>query len=204
MADRRRRSLKRPVKTRLKKKKIFLFCEGKNTEPQYFKAYERYVQSSVVELITETKRGVPKTLLELALERQAEISKRSYIRENGKNDQVWLAFDRDDHDDVPQVLSACEANGISVAFSNPCIEVWLILHSEDYDKDEHRKLTQKHCAKVCVGYDAKKGKVPDFSDLLQRVRDAEHRAIDMERRRYKDGSPAPLTTAYKLTMAIRS
>lgn len=200
---RRPRSLKRKIKTRRKKRKIFLFSEGKNTEPLYFKAYELAVASSVVEVVCEAKRGVPKTLLELAKEKIGEVSSRKYQKENGKSDQVWVAFDQDDHDDVPGVLLSCRQQGIGVAYSNPCFEVWLILHKESYDKDEHRSLTQKRCEEICDGYSMNNGKTPSFSQILDHVQDAEKRADALSVRRDEDGASAPKTTVQCLTREMR-
>ncbi|WP_417260634.1 RloB family protein [Celeribacter sp.] len=200
---RRQRSLKRAVGTRGRKKKFFLFCEGKNTEPLYFKAYELAVNSAVVELICEPAKGVPKTLLRHAEEKIGELNKRSYIKENGNEDQVWVVFDEDDHDDIPMVQERCTALGIHVAYSNPCFEVWLILHFESYDKDEHRDLTQKYCESTCSGYAKDGGKTPDFSSLIPRYQDAESRAEKLLKRREEDGGAAPLTTVHLLTKEIR-
>lgn len=200
---RKQRSLKRAVKTRNQKKKIYIFSEGKNTEPLYFKAYELVVSSSVLEVVCEKEAGVPKTLLELAKEKKKEISRRSYIRDNGDGDKVWVVFDRDDHDEIPRVRATCDGLGIGVAFSNPCFEVWLILHVKDYNRDEHRSLTQKCCEEVCDDYSRNGSKTPNFSNILTGVEKAEVRADKLVSRREEDGGEAPLTTVHFLTRAMR-
>lgn len=197
------RSLKRRISTRLPKKKIYVFSEGKNTEPLYFKAYERFVSSAVVDVKCQKERGVPKSLLENAKAKLEEISTRTYRRENGDDDKVWIVFDQDDHDDVPHVLSESNRLGIGAAYSNPCFEVWLILHVQDYDRDEHRNDTQSHCQKVCAGYKKDSGKVPNFNEILKDVEDAERRAMAMKERRNQDGSIAPQTNVFEITKEIR-
>ena len=198
-----KKTLKRKIGGRPAKKKFYIFSEGQNTEPQYIRAYERRVSSTVLEIVCEKERGVPKTLLSNARSKKREIQKNAYIRENGPDDKVWVVFDKDDHHEVNEVLKACKAEDIEVAFSNPCFEVWLILHLCDYDRDEHRHSTQKECEKVCDGYSRKNGKLPNFDTLLSNVEDAEKRAEQQEIRRSTDGGEAPLTTVYKLTKAMR-
>lgn len=200
---RKAKDLKRRVRKKDPKKKLFVFSEGKNTEPNYLKAYEREISSTVIEVVYEKERGAPKTLLDLASIKLAEISSRKYKREFGKQDQVWLVFDKDEHDEVEQTLTVCREKGIKTAFSNPCFEVWLILHHEDYDRDEHRHETQKHCEKVCSGYDRKSRKLPQMDYLMNKVEDAEQRADKLEKARKTDGGSAPITTVHKLTSAMR-
>ena len=197
-------SLKRSVGNRQKKRRVFIFSEGKNTEPLYFKSLELVAASSVIEVVCEARRGVPKSLLEYAEEKQKEISGRTYRRENGEQDKVWIAFDQDDHMEIPNVQQRCKKLGIGVAYSNPCFEVWLILHKEDYDKDEHRTKTQKYCEKVCDGYSLDTGKTPNYFSLIKNIEAAEERAERLFDRRQKDGGTAPLTTVYLLTKELRS
>ena len=45
----------------------------------------------------------------------------------------------------------CEEQNVGVARSNPCFELWLILHQQDYDKPEDRHAMQKATRKVAAG-----------------------------------------------------
>jgi RloB-like protein len=42
--------------------------------------------------------------------------------------QVWCLFDRDEHTSVETALKQACAEGVGVAFSHPCFEVWRLLH----------------------------------------------------------------------------
>lgn len=201
-----RRSLRRPVGTRLQRKKIIVYSEGKNTEPGYLYAYARHLRSSVLELVFPEAGAVPRTLAAKAIAKKTEIDTKKYVRENGDRDSVWVVFDRDEHLGVDEVIAKCEAAGVGVAYSNPCFELWLILHVADYDKDEDRHKTQDHCASLCVGYRAGGGglgKTADWNALLPNVLDAEGRAAAMKDRRDADGASAPITTVHKLTSFMR-
>lgn len=197
-----RRNLRRPIAVRNQNKRIFIFSEGENTEPKYFKAYEREVNAAII-VVCERDRGVPKTLLEHAKEKKSIINGRAYRAENGTGDEVWIVFDRDEHLEIPRVIKECAANGIGYAYSNPCFEVWLILHHEDYDRDEHRHITQRKCEQVCEGYDAQSRKIPNLDSLMSKVGDAEYRARALAARRVADGGTAPQTNVYKLLEKIR-
>lgn len=201
-----RRSLKRTVGSRLPRKKIIVFSEGRNTEPGYLNAYARYLRSSVLELVIAEVGAAPKTLATKAVEKKIEISKAKYVRENGARDSVWVVFDRDEHDGVEDAILRCKSAGVGVAYSNPCFEVWLILHFTDYDKDEDRNRTQEYCESVCAGYQRAGGgggKTADWSALLSSVLEAEARAVAMLARREADGSSAPRTTVQELTCFMR-
>lgn len=196
--------LRRRVNAIPKRKRFFLFLEGANTEPVYFKAYERRIASATIELVISAAVGAPISILEAASGKLREITKRAYIRQNGDRDQVWLVFDRDEHLKVPDVRAEAERIGLNVAFSDPCFEVWLILHERDYDKDEHRHVTQALCEIVCGGYVAKGRKLPDVHALMSKVEVAEDRAEKLVERREADGGGSPYTDVFRLTQALRS
>ena len=54
-----------------------------------------------------------------------------------KGDQFWLCIDKDHWadsghiDNLVQVLQHCRRKGYHVAISNPCFELWLLLHFEE-------------------------------------------------------------------------
>ena len=122
-----------------------------------------------------------------------------------KGDQVWAVFDRDEHPGFDEAVTLCAQNGVCVARSDPCFELWLVLHKDDYDKACTRYDVQKELASLCPEYDKGGAKTPDCDDLVQRVEEAEHRAEAQLRRRVEVGEPHgnPSTTAGRLTRAIR-
>ena len=92
-----------------------------------------------------------------------------------------------------------------VARSNPCFELWLILHERDHDRPDHRHAIQDLLAALRPEYDADRAKTPDCNDLVTRVEEAEQRAeTQLQRREQEDalyGNPS--TTVGRLTRAIR-
>jgi hypothetical protein len=200
---RKQHRLHRKVAIKDQKQKLYIFSEGQNTEPLYFEAYGRLVASTIVQVVCLEEHGSPRTLLKHAREKRLEISRKNYRRDNGEFDKVWIVFDQDDHPGIPDVLAESMQQSINVAFSVPCFEVWLILHEEDYDRDEHRHKTQSKCEEVCLGYSKATRKVPNLGDLMKKVADAEKRAKALFERREADGGLAPKTTVFRLVAAIR-
>ena len=99
----------------------------------------------------------------------------------------------------------CESNGIRVARSDPCFELWIILHERDYDRACTRRDVQRELASRRPEYDRDGAKTPDCADLVQRVEEAERRAEAQLQRRVAEGDPHgnPSTTVGRLTRAIR-
>ena len=197
------RSLKRAVAKKPKRAKYILVMEGGNTEPQYFDELVRRNSKITVDIIPIKNAGAPKTLTEKAIECRNIQTRRSYEKEHGTDDKVWAIFDRDEHDYIEESFAACRKNDVSIAYSNPCFEVWLILHYQDYDKDEHRQKTQEACEGICPGYEKNKRKIPNLALLIDRIEEAEKRAEVLLARREKDDSPAPFTTVHELTKTMR-
>ena len=122
-----------------------------------------------------------------------------------EDDRAWAVFDRDDHPCFDEAVALCESNGVGVARSDPCFELWLILHERDYDRACTRRDVQGELASLRPEYDRGGAKTPDCADLVQRVADAERRAKAQLQRREREGAPHgnPSTTAGRLTRAIR-
>ena len=83
-----------------------------------------------------------------------------------EQDQVWVVFDRDEHERFDEAVSLCEANGIGVARSNPCFEVWLILHMVDYDRQDDRHRVKNEFGRLASKYGLKQAvredDIPEF------------------------------------------
>lgn len=141
------RSLKRSVATRRPRKTLLVFCEGERTEPEYLNALKREPSVrdvAAVDLRVETGHGgaVPETLVSLA----ADARRRS-AEEDGEIDEFWCVYDVEwprNHPGLKEALSKAQRNGIRLAVSNPCFELWLILHFKGYgawlDNDGARRL----------------------------------------------------------------
>ncbi len=202
-------SLRRRGPTREPKQRFTIICEGKNTEPEYFYALQATIQDALVILVIEPAAGMPMTIAQRAVDLASQHQKNR--RKHGKtdsyeeNDAIWAVFDRDQHPRFDEAVGLCEAKGIGVARSNPCFELWLILHKADFDRPDTGDAMQRHLQRLCPEYDAAKGKRPDCARLLDHIDGAEQRAERQLLAREDEGKPfgPPSTTMVHLTRAIR-
>jgi len=117
--DRKSKTSKKDVKS------IFqIFTEGKETEPRYIRGYvEEYLKQhncfDKVLFASKPKNHDPKSLLDNA--KEAKVS---------ETDNVWIVFDRDGHDKIPETFTEAEEAGIKIAFSSISFETWILMHFE--------------------------------------------------------------------------
>jgi len=80
-----------------------------------------------------------------------------------RNDQFWLCIDKDHWadsghiDNLVQVLQHCRQKEYQAAISNPCFELWLLLHYEEIEPSSRwtcRQITRR-LSEVTGGYDKK-------------------------------------------------
>ena len=199
---RRRRARRDP------KRRFILFCEGRNTEPTYFDAIRRTCSNALIAVETYRGVGVPYTIATRAVEhaRELGLGRRSRRRKDSfeEADQVWAVFDRDEHPRFDEAVAHCESNAILVARSNPCFDLWLVLHERDHDRPDNRHAMQAALEALRAEYDAGGAKTPDCDNLVTRVEQAEHRAEAQLQRREQEDAPFgnPSTTVGRLTRAI--
>ena len=128
----------RRVGTRKLRQKFLIVCEGKETEPNYFKSFR--VPKDVIDV-----QGFgynPSKLVEKAKELNTE--------NKGEYDQVWCVFDRDDSpkQDFNNAIANAERVGFKVAYSNEAFELWYVLHFEFLDtgitREDYIKKLKTH------------------------------------------------------------
>ena len=202
-------NLKRRKPSLEPKRRFILFCEGENTETEYFKAISRTCSKTLIAVETHGGVGVPKTIASKTIEkaRSLGLTPKSRRKKDSyeERDQVWAIFDRDEHPRFDEAVTDCEKQNVRVARSNPCFEFWLILHEQDYNRPEDRHAMQKLLAKLRQEYDPDGSKTPDCDDLVKRVEAAEQRGERGLQNRESGGDPYgnPSTTVGRLTRAIR-
>ncbi len=116
-------------------KPIFhIFCEGKESEPNYLESYLGKFHSNnrllKVIKIESSGKNTAKELVEEAVKKKLEIEGKNF-----KEDLFWVAYDRESEQKYPDNFHAiayinASKNDVQVALSNVCFEVWLLLHFE--------------------------------------------------------------------------
>lgn len=201
--------LKRPRAKREPRARFVVFCEGRNTEPTYLNALKRIYSNALISIEINKGVGVPYTQAQLAIERARQLG---ILKGGGKRkdyfsrrDQIWVVVDRDEHPRFDEAIKLCAAKGIFVARSNPCFEIWLILHQQEYHKPDGRWAVQSFLKSLFPEYDPSRSKAMDCDRLMDSVAEAERRAQVQLACRSEEGDPfgRPSTTMFELTTAIR-
>lgn len=110
--------------------KMYIFCEGTKTEPQYLEAFieDRVRQKSKIIKIPPTRKNTPVQLVEEAIAKKNS-------KETIAGDVFWVVYDRESVAKYPKKLHSeaynkANKNGIKVALTNICFEFWILLHFE--------------------------------------------------------------------------
>jgi RloB-like protein len=182
--------------------RFLIVCEGTVTEPCYFRA-ARHVERGLIELEIEPG-STPKTIVERAvkLKKQADRDAKRRADDNLKYDEIWCVFDVDDHRLISEAKEQAKANGVQVAVSNPCFELWALLHFQDQRKHIERSKVQRLCATHIPGYK----KELSYEFLRSKYSDALQRAEDLEKWHESRSTSGenPSTTVHKLIERIRA
>lgn len=112
---------------------IVIASEGKDTEQIYFEALAKeYANPRVhVHILKRSEKEQNNSSPECVL-KQLNGYKRHYALES--NDELWLVIDRDRWTEamLSRVAKECVKDDfLHIALSNPCIELWLLLHLVD-------------------------------------------------------------------------
>jgi hypothetical protein len=127
-------------------RQVYVFTEGEVTEPEYVdiivkngtpaKAGET-VQHHIGNPNAESKLRKPLRLVQEAARTLRKVEREA--KDAGlKQDkdwnwpQVWVLFDRDDHPSIPEARRLADKEGVKVAYSHPCFELWRLLHYTNY------------------------------------------------------------------------
>jgi hypothetical protein len=136
----------RTVSTRDEKPTILIVCEGKNTEPSYFRQFRLATVKVRVE-------GLGSNTMDL-------VNRALSFRDEEEFDQVWVVFDKDEFDSemFNAAIDKAHSKGIGVAYSNQSFEYWLILHFNDHpgggmDRKLYHSVLKRHLKPQGLSYD---------------------------------------------------
>lgn len=116
------RNRKKREGTRRITSRLYIACEGRETEYNYFKNYiddcdicDKYLDIKVL----ETSKNTGKEIV-------------GFLKESRKslNDELWAVFDKDGYTKHPDAFNMAKANNIRIAFSSISFEYWILLHFE--------------------------------------------------------------------------
>lgn len=186
------------------KRRLLVVCEGSETEPTYLRGFLSWCRNPCVELVVVEGAGVPKTIVETAIQRRASADKAAKVKRDSflAYDEAWCVFDVDEHPHLHDAAQMARANKLDLAISNPCFELWLLLHFRENPGAHHRHDLQRRMKDHVPAYD----KRTPFSAFEAGYPEAVSRArrLDDDAAGMAEPGRNPTTGVYRLTERIRS
>ncbi|WP_436520849.1 RloB family protein [Actinoplanes sp. HUAS TT8] len=177
------RPLRRKPGTATEAETIAIVCEGKKTEGLYFNGIRREFRIATAQLKVMELGFDP-----LRLVQEAESFQRNY-------DQVWAVFDVEapgahaiPHARLNQALDRAARTGIRCAVSNPCFELWLLLHFQAQTAYVNNEAVRQKIRKCPCGYDDKSF---EFAKVWPHHGTALRNAESLDARQVANGAEIP-------------
>ncbi len=168
MSKRTRSSLSRRNPKRHLKSRILLVCEGEKTEPNYFNELRRDRKLHGLRIVGEACGSHPSSVVEFAAQNQDDF------------DHIWCAFDRNNHIKIHEAIERARALNFRLAFSNPCFELWYLLHFEHQTAEVTRSQVQRKLKRHIADYH--KAKIGMYEATRERIEVATRRAEELRTR----------------------
>lgn len=168
-------------------KLLVIATEGQKTEYDYFSGLSASLLSEPTRLHIKLlerneSNSSPRYIIGLI---DKFVAKNAIALNEG--DELWLVIDRDkqswSEEEISEVAQQCMQKDYGLALSNPCFELWLLLHGRDvaafYTEEEKqalfenkkvsskRTLLKKEVSAVMAGYNPSKIVIEDFIPLLE-------------------------------------
>ncbi|WP_155287708.1 RloB family protein [Lacticaseibacillus zhaodongensis] len=184
---------------------ILIVSEGTETEPNYFRGFQTYIEPTIKAVGTGTNT------IDVVYR---AIDERDRVKDNPdkRYDQVWCVFDRDQFpaERFREAIKLANQEGIHLAYSIESFELWILFHFSYFESEIGRKA---YIQKI-DGYFKKLGFAPyakNDPDIYAKLLDFQHTALaNAERLEEKQQSEPdilkrdPITTVNHLVMALNA
>ncbi len=143
-------------------KLILIGCCGK-TERHYFLGLRSKLKRQELK-VTDFGSAAPQTA----------IKKIKTLQKEHTYNEIWLVCDKDDFD-LNHINQEAKKNNIRIAYSNPCFELWFILHFIYTTSTMSTKECFEKWKKVCkknLHHDYKKPGIGLFSKIESHMKNA--------------------------------
>ncbi|MDT0548235.1 RloB family protein [Streptomyces lonegramiae] len=95
-------------------------CGAMTTEHDYLVGFKKHFKRSTLSVRVTKKPGSPLQVVQYAVDRWGGAS--------SDFDQVWCVVDVDEYQDLESAMRCASENNVELVVSNPCFEIWLLLH----------------------------------------------------------------------------
>lgn len=202
----------REIKEKEIRNSFRIYCEGENTEPEYFKSFPINTETEVIAIgLGRSKTALVQKAIDLF--RAERLLKRQ--KEYDSDRQLWVVFDYDvrgdanEKQDFNKAIELAHQNGIKVAYSNDSFELWFILHDHYQTaaitrREYYEMLSQK------FGFNYEnEGKSKEFAQSLYgiylnnqstAIQNADKLFAEKQELSYADQNP--VTTVYQLVVEL--
>jgi hypothetical protein len=186
--------------SRSSRKRFLVVCEGRLTEPEYIKYVKRQLRDSLLDIKVLGGYTDPMSLVRTAMEHKATAERNSRLRSDAflRYDGVWCLVDKDEHAKMPEARSLAQRNGIRLILSNPCFELWLLLHFVE----KNAYMTSKEAAKLLGAFMVDYEKNPSCNLLIGHYLAARARAKKLCNSEGCRGDSNPSTHVWELVDAV--
>lgn len=167
----RREIARNEAKTRQVRNTFLIYCEGENTEPEYFKSFPVNTETFVEAVgLGMSRTALVQQVLQLVEEKEMLPGQRNHDDDR----QIWAVFDHDDRgagesEDFDEAVRLASANGLRVAYSNDAFELWLFLHDAYVDGQLNREHYFDHLSRIFSFNYRDEGKKLEFSRSLYQI-----------------------------------
>lgn len=111
-------------------KRILILCEDEKSSLLYFKGFKKDPELKRKLAAVTVDVYHPHDYSPIGLVKEAKERIKKAKRDRNPYDEVWIAFDKDGHQNIPQAFDNANQTNIKIAFSNICFEYWVLLHFE--------------------------------------------------------------------------
>ncbi len=141
---------------------LVIVCGGQKTECKYFSNYKQRKSGLRIETLNCTEND-PENLVNFALK---QISK--YDLDLNSGDRVWCVFDLDrTKEETLEKIKKLAEDKVMLCLSNPCFELWYILHFGYFENNVSTKDLQNRLEEYINNYN----KSEDYFQKLLPKRD---------------------------------
>lgn len=142
-----RKPRNRPGRHRAKREpyaRVLIVCEGKRTEPMYFRELVDHYRLGTANIVVVGSGSDPHTVV-----REAKQLRQQEKRHGEKYDRVYCVFDHDEHTTFDDASNDAKTNCLKLARSWPCFEFWLLLHFV-YSRSPYTRVDGRSPCDNCI------------------------------------------------------
>lgn len=213
---RQKQEYKRKKATLSERARVLIVCEGEKTEPYYFNSLIHNLSLSPAQVKVYGECGsAPKSVVQFGTKK---------LESDSEFDQIYFVFDKDSHDSYDSALNSVTGlqkrrkyrnKSISSITSNPCFEIWFLMHFEPFSQPITGGGGKSPCENVIKILERKtnfknyqKGNQDSFNLLSSRLGIAKLNSEQVLKQSITAGTPKhygnPTTLVHKLVSALET